>query len=260
MSETKSEVLVERKENGVALVRVNRPEAMNALNLEVRRQLGAAFASFHGDETVRAIVLTGNEKAFAAGADLKEFVDASPIDQMKRRVERYWQAIADTPQPVIAAVNGFALGGGMELAMCADIIIAGEGAQLGQPEVKVGIIPGAGGTQRLTRAIGKYQAMLLCLTGDFITAAEALRMGLVSRVVPDEEVLETAEKMAGRIAKLPPLAVQSAKELVLAGGDASLSAAMTMERKAMQVLFASADKKEAMTAFIEKRKPVLKGA
>jgi enoyl-CoA hydratase/carnithine racemase len=260
MSETKSEVLVERKENGVALVRVNRPEAMNALNLEVRRQLGEAFASFHGDETVRAVVLTGNEKAFAAGADLKEFVDVSPIDQMKRRVERYWQAIADTPQPVIAAVNGFALGGGMELAMCADIIIAGEGAQLGQPEVKVGIIPGAGGTQRLTRAIGKYQAMLLCLTGDFISADEALRMGLVSKVVPDGEVLETAEKMAGRIAKLPPLAVQSAKELVLAGGDASLSAAMTMERKAMQVLFASADKKEAMTAFIEKRKPSFKGA
>jgi enoyl-CoA hydratase/carnithine racemase len=233
---------------------------MNALNLEVRRQLGEAFASFHGDETVRAVVLTGNEKAFAAGADLKEFVDVSPIDQMKRRVERYWQAIADTPQPVIAAVNGFALGGGMELAMCADIIIAGEGAQLGQPEVKVGIIPGAGGTQRLTRAIGKYQAMLLCLTGDFISADEALRMGLVSKVVPDGEVLETAEKMAGRIAKLPPLAVQSAKELVLAGGDASLSAAMTMERKAMQVLFASADKKEAMTAFIEKRKPSFKGA
>ncbi|MCB1438121.1 MAG: enoyl-CoA hydratase/isomerase family protein [Rhodobiaceae bacterium] len=260
MSGSKSEVLVERNENGVAVVRVNRPEAMNALNLEVRRQLGEAFASFHDDENVRAVVLTGSDKVFAAGADLKEFVDTGPIEQMKRRVERYWQAIAETPQPVIAAVNGFALGGGMELAMSADIIIAGEGAQLGQPEVKVGIIPGAGGTQKLTRAVGKYQAMLLCLTGDFISAAEGLRMGVVSKVVPDCEVFETAMKMAERIARLPTLAVQSAKEMVLAGGDASLASALTMERKAMQVLFASADKKEAMTAFIEKRKPVLKGA
>lgn len=252
-------VILERGDDGVALIRLNRPDALNALNLAVREQLRAAFTSLQGDPAVRAIVLTGNDKAFAAGADLKEFVDIDAIEQMKRRVERYWKAIAETPQPVIAAVNGFALGGGLELAMCADIIIAGEGAKLGQPEVKVGIIPGAGGTQRITRAIGKFKAMLLCLTGDMISAREAFDMGLVSKVVADDQVLEEALALARRIAKLPPLAVQSAKEVLLAGADASLDAALVMERKAMQVLFASADKHEAMSAFIEKRKPVLKG-
>jgi enoyl-CoA hydratase/carnithine racemase len=147
----------------------------------------------------------------------------------------------------------------MELAMCADIIIAGEGAQLGQPEVKVGIIPGAGGTQKLTRAIGKFQAMAMILTGDFVSAADAHRMGLVSKVVPDDEVEETALKMARRIAKLPPLAVQTAKETVLAGADAALSSALLLERRAMQVLFASEDKSEAMNAFIDKRKGTFKG-
>ena len=259
MSGSKSEVLVERNENGVAVVRVNRPEAMNALNLEVRRQLGEAFASFHDDENVRAVVLTGSDKVFAAGADLKEFVDTGPIEQMKRRVERYWQAIAETPQPVIAAVNGFALGGGMELAMSADIIIAGEGAQLGQPEVKVGIMPGGSGTQRLMRAIGKYKTMLMVLTGEVFSAREASEMGLVSRVVADGDVVTKAVEMATGLAKLPPIALQLTKEAALQGQDASLATGLSLERKMLWLLFATADKQEGMTAFLEKRSPQFKG-
>jgi enoyl-CoA hydratase/carnithine racemase len=178
---------------------------------------------------------------------------------LRRRSERWWQAVAEVPQPMIAAINGFALGGGLELAMCCDIIIAGEGARLGQPEVNVGIIPGAGGTQRLTRAVGKFQAMRMVLTGEIIAAEEALRMGLVSRVVADAEVYETALKMARRIAKLPPLAVQQAKETVLAGADASLATALSLERKSFQLLFATSDKTEGMQAFLDKRRPEFKG-
>jgi len=178
---------------------------------------------------------------------------------MRRRSERYWQSVARTPQPVIAAINGYALGGGLELAMCCDILIAGEGAQLGQPEVRVGIMPGAGGTQRLTRAIGKFQAMRLCLTGRPVGAAEALAMGLVSQVVPDAEVLDVALKTARDLARLPPLALLQIKEAILAGEDASLETALTLERKAFQLLFASADKREGMQAFFDKRKPDFKG-
>ena len=178
---------------------------------------------------------------------------------IRRHTERWWQAVAEVPQPMIAAVNGFALGGGLELAMCCDIIIAGEGARLGQPEVNVGIIPGAGGTQRLTRAIGKFQAMRMVLTGEMIGAEEALRMGLVSRVVPDAEVYEEALKTAQRIARLPPLAVQQAKEAVLLGADASLPTALALERKGLQLMFATADKTEGMRAFLDKRKPEFKG-
>jgi enoyl-CoA hydratase/carnithine racemase len=253
-------VLVERPEDGVALVRINRPEARNALNMATRKALAAAFEGLHDDASVRAIVLTGNEQAFAAGADLKEFVDADAVDMLRRRAERYWNAIARTPQPVIAAINGYALGGGLELAMCCDIIIAGEGAQLGQPEVRVGIMPGAGGTQRLTRAVGKFHAMRLCLTGRPIVAAEAYQIGLVSQVVPDGEVMAAALEMARDLARLPPLAVMQIKEAILAGQDASLETGLMLERKAFQLLFASADKREGMQAFFEKRQPNFKGA
>jgi enoyl-CoA hydratase/carnithine racemase len=259
MAKTEREVILERPREGVALVRINRPEALNALNLAVREQLGAVFGEIQGDESIRAVVLTGTDKAFAAGADLKEFVDIGAVEQMRRRVERYWRAVADTPQPIIAAISGFALGGGLELAMCADILIAGESAKLGQPEVRVGIIPGAGGTQRLTRAVGKYQSMYMCLSGEFVSAEEALRMGLLSKVVTDGEVEQAALELAGNIAKLPPLAVQQAKEMIIAGADAPLETALVMERRAMQVLFASEDKREGMSAFIEKRKPSFKG-
>lgn len=252
-------VITERPEAATALVRINRPEVRNALNLATRKALAAAFQELHDDSSVRAVVLTGDTQAFAAGADLKEFIDADPIEMLKRRSERYWTAVAETPQPVIAAINGYALGGGLELAMCCDIIVAGEGAQLGQPEVRVGVMPGAGGTQRLTRAVGKFQAMRLCLTGRPIGAAEAFQIGLVSQVVPDDQVLETALKTARDIARLPPLAVQQIKEAIVQGESASLAAAMALERKAFQVLFASGDKREGMQAFFDKRKADFKG-
>jgi len=182
------QVLVERPQDHVAIVRLNRPQQRNALNLELRRRLADAFTRLDDDEEVRAIVLTGAPDVFAAGADIVEFKDATPTEMLKRRSERWWQAIAETRQPVIAAVNGVALGGGLELAMLADIIVAGEGARLGQPEVRVGIMPGAGGTQRLTRAVGKFHAMHMVLTGRLVTAAEAHAIGLVSKVVADGEV------------------------------------------------------------------------
>jgi enoyl-CoA hydratase/carnithine racemase len=258
---TKTEpVLTERPEDGIALVRINRPEARNALDMATRKALAATFEAFHDDPSVRAIVLLGNEQAFAAGADLREFVDAGAVEMLQRRSERYWAAIARTPQPVIAAINGYALGGGLELAMCCDIIIAGESAKLGQPEVRVGIMPGAGGTQRLTRAVGKFQAMRICLTGRPISAAEACQIGLVSQVVSDAGVVDAALEMAREIARLPPLAVMQIKEAILAGQDASLETGLMLERKAFQLLFASADKREGMQAFLEKRPPSFKGS
>ncbi|MBI4190603.1 MAG: enoyl-CoA hydratase/isomerase family protein [Betaproteobacteria bacterium] len=252
-------VLVEYPADGVALVRINRPDARNALNLEVRKSLVKALADAADANNIRAIVLTGNEKSFAAGADIKEMAGAGAIEHMLRGTDKLWRLISSCPKPVIAAVSGFALGGGCELAMTCDIIIAGESARFGQPEVKIGIIPGGGGTQRLTRAVGKYKAMKICLTGDLFGAKEAFDMGLVSEVVADAEVEKRAVEMAKQIAELAPLAVQQIKEVVLAGQDASLDAALRLETKAIQVMFASQDQKEGMAAFIEKRKPKFQG-
>lgn len=252
-------VLVERRAAGVVLVTINRPEALNALNFALRKALAEAFLALHDDPEVRCIVLTGSERAFVAGADLRDFADLDAIALMKRRIERYWNAVAATPQPVIAAVRGYAFGGGLELAMACDIIVAGETAELGQPEIRVGIMPGAGGTQRLTRAVGKYHAMRMCLTGKPVTGREAFAMGLVSEVVPDAEVLETALKLAETIARQPPLAAQAIKEAIVQGADAALGAAMLMERRSFQLTFASADKAEGMAAFLGKRKPEFRG-
>jgi enoyl-CoA hydratase/carnithine racemase len=254
-----SEVLVERPAAGVALVRINRPDARNALNTNVRTLLAEHFREIARDPEVRAVVLTGDERSFAAGADIKEMAGLGTVDQMLRGTHLLWQAIKDCPKPVIAAVNGYALGGGCELAMHADIIIAGEGAQFGQPEVRIGILPGAGGTQRLTRAVGKFNAMKMCLTGEMVSAADALRMGLASEVVPDDQVRTRALELAAKIAKLSPLAVTQIKEVILAGMDASLEAGLMLERKAFQLLFASEDQKEGMAAFLEKREPDFKG-
>lgn len=253
------EVLLERHGDGTATVRINRPAARNALDIATRKKLAEICHELATDETIRAIVLTGNDEAFVAGADIRDMADTGAIGMMKRKAEKWWQAVSDVPQPLIAAINGYALGGGLELAMCCDILIAGKGAKLGQPEVKVGIIPGAGGTQRLTRAVGKYNAMRLVLTGDMISADEARSMGLVSLVVEDDEVYDRALAMARRIAKLPPIAVQQAKEAIIIGMDASLPAALVMERKAMQLTFASRDKSEGMHAFLEKRKAEFTG-
>ncbi|MFZ5556339.1 MAG: enoyl-CoA hydratase-related protein [Pseudomonadota bacterium] len=252
-------VLVERPADGVALVRLNRPDARNALNGELRAQLAETFRALTDDDGVRCIVVAGNDKAFAAGADLKEIQNDGPVEILQRQVLRLWQAIATCPKPIIAAVNGFALGGGCELALHADIIVAGENATFGQPEVKVGIMPGGGATQRLTRAVGKYRAMKMVLTGEPVSGREAAAMGLASEVAPDEKVLPRALELASAIAALPPLAVMQTKEVLLAGADASLYTGLLLERKSFELLFASRDQKEGIAAFLEKRKPKFEG-
>ena len=253
------EVLLERVADGVALVRLNRPDARNALSPGMRERLAAVFRDLATDDTVRCVVLAGSEKVFAAGADVKAMAEMTASAMMLRGSERTWAPLKDFPKPLIAAVNGWALGGGCELAMHADIIVAGEGAKFGQPEIKVGIIPGAGGTQRLTRAVGKFKAMKILLTGEPVTAREAEAMGLVSEVVPDAEVLERALSLARSIAVLPPIAARKIKELVLAGADLALDSALLMERQAFQLMFDTADQKEGMRAFAEKRQPHFQG-
>jgi enoyl-CoA hydratase len=247
------------KDGPVATITLNRPEALNAINRETRLELADIFSDLLDDPDILSIVLTGGDKVFAAGADLKQLVDATPNSEFFKDAARCWKIIAGCPKPVIAAVNGYALGGGCELAMTADIIVAGESAQFGQPEIRVGIMPGAGGTQRLPRAIGKYKAMKLLLTAEMITATEADAMGLVSEVVPDDQTLVRAQALAAKIARMPPVAARAIKETVLAGQDLDLDTGLLIERKAFALLFDTEDQKEGMTAFIEKRKPVYKG-
>jgi len=256
---TAAVVLAEHPADGVGLIRINRPDARNALNLEVRRLLAKHLTEMGDDSAIRCIVITGNDKSFAAGADIKEMAGAGAIEMLLRGTHKLWRTISACPKPVIAAVNGYALGGGCELAMTCDIIIAGEGARFGQPEVKIGIIPGGGGTQRLPRAVGKYKAMRYLLTGDMISAKEASDMGLVSEVVADDEVEKRAIAMAQQIAELSPLAIEQVKECVLRGMDGSLDTGLALETKANQMLFASQDQKEGMAAFIKKRKPRFSG-
>lgn len=253
------EVHVQILDNGVATVRISRPDARNALNTSVRQLLAQHFRVLAEDSRVRAIVLTGGEQCFVAGADIREFAQARPIEMYLRHTELLWGAITCCPKPIIAAVNGFALGGGCELAMHCDLIIAGESARFGQPEVKLGLMPGAGGTQRLIRAVGKFQAMRIALTGCLVTAPEALKIGLVSEVVSDDQTLLRAHEIAAEIAALPPLAVAQIKEVILAGADLPLEAALVIERKAFQLLFDSQDQKEGAAAFLEKRAASFKG-
>jgi len=241
------------QENGVAVVQLHRPEARNALNLELRKALSDTFQQLSQDDAVRVIMITGGEKVFAAGADIKDFTTATTAQMYLRHTEQYWQSLVDCPKPIIAAVNGYALGGGCELAMHADIIIAGQSAKFGQPEVKLGLMPGAGGTQRLLRAIGKFKTMLLVLSGKFITAQEASQMGLVSEVVEDENTIPYALELAQTIASLSPIAIQQIKEVTNLGQDQSLQGALALERKAFQILFDTKDQKEGVNAFFEKR-------
>lgn len=259
MDSAESPLLVTYPSPYVALVQLSRPDARNALNQALRQTLADRFDRFAKNTSIRCVVITGGEKVFAAGADLREIVDCSPVDLYLRHVERLWQAISAFPKPVIAAVNGYALGGGCELAMHADIIVAGKGAVFGQPEIKVGIMPGAGGTQRLARAVGKFQAMKMLLTGMPIGGEAACAMGLASEVVEDDQVLPRALELAAVIAQMPPLAAEQIKEVLLAGLDAPLDAALALERKAFQFLFATADQKEGMQAFFDKRTPVFRG-
>ncbi|SEK16154.1 MULTISPECIES: enoyl-CoA hydratase-related protein [unclassified Variovorax] len=254
-----AEIMVESPAEGVRLLRIHRPEARNALNMAVRRLLVKHIAACSADPGVRCVVLAGDEKAFAAGADIKEMAGAGTVEMMKRGVLDLWRATAASPKPMIAAVRGYALGGGCELAQLCDIIIAGESAKFGQPEIRIGIIPGGGGTQRLTQAIGKHKAMRYLLTGDPFSARDAEAMGLVSEVVADEEVEPHAVAIAARIAAMSPLAVQQIKDVVLRGMDMPLDAALTLETRALHLLFSTQDQKEGMAAFIEKREPVFSG-
>jgi enoyl-CoA hydratase len=252
-------VLLEQPEDGIALIRMNRPEAMNALNNATREELAARFEECMADAAVRVIVITGNEKAFVAGADLKEFAERSTADWAFIDARRTWRVINSCQKPIVAAVNGFALGGGCELALACDIIVAGEGAKMGLPEIGVGVLPGGGGTQRLTRTVGKYKALKMMLTGEWVTGQQASEMGMVSECVPDAEVMDRAMAIARKIAKMPPLSVKLIKEVVLAGQDASLETGMILERRAFEILFSTEDQKEGAKAFIEKRKPEFKG-
>jgi enoyl-CoA hydratase len=253
-----SVVLVER-EPPVGIVLLNRPEALNALNDEVMALLVDALVELDHDDAIRCIVLGGSEKAFAAGADIGQMAEASAMDMYEaRRIDR-WDAIRRIRTPLVAAVSGFCLGGGNELAMACDLIVASETAQFGQPETGLGIIPGAGGTQRLTRAIGKAKAMDVILSGRFLTAEEAERAGLVARVVAREAWLEEAKAVARTIAAKGPIAQRLAKESVSRAYESTLETGLDYERKALYLAFASEDAREGLTAFTEKRKPDFKG-
>jgi enoyl-CoA hydratase len=243
----------------VAHIQLNRPKELNALNLQLMTELKDALKILDADDSVRVIVISGNEKAFAAGADIKQMAGKSAMDMFNTDQFSTWDAIKKTKKPLIAAVSGFALGGGCELVMLCDMIVASESARFGQPEIKIGVMPGAGGTQRLTRAVGKALAMEMVLTGRFITAEEALQAGLINRIVPVDLYLQEAIKLAVEVAALSPLAVKMAKESVLKAFDSSLEEGLHFERKNFYLLFASEDQKEGMQAFIEKRTPIFKG-
>ena len=243
----------------VATIQHNRPKVHNALNLEIMIELADTLEALDNDPSVRSIVLAGSERAFAAGADITEMAGASTIDMLMRDQFARWERIRKIKKPLIAAVSGFALGGGCELMMHCDIIIASETARFGQPEILIGVMPGAGGTQRLTRAVGKALAMEMVLTGRQITAEEALRAGLINKIVPVEYFLEEAQKMAKDIANKPPIGVRLAKEAVLKSFDTTIEMGLEYERKNFYLCFASEDMKEGMSAFIEKRKPEWRG-
>ena len=247
------------KDNNVGVLQLNRPNVLNALTFGLMSELVNGLEELDKDEEVRVIILTGSGRAFAAGADLAEMSQLTPVDLMLGRRFELWDRIRKISKPMIAAVGGYCLGGGNELAMTCDIIIASEAATFGQPEVNVGIIPGAGGTQRLIRVVGKYKAMEMILTGKSISADEAYRVGLANRVVPPESLMEEAKKIAADIASKPPISVRSAKEAILKAQDTTLEAGLDFERKAFYMLFATEDGKEGMRAFLEKRKPNFKG-
>jgi len=253
-----SDTIQVTKEGRVALIRLNRPEALNALNMEMTQAIMKVAAPLDADPDIGCMVLTGSDKAFAAGADIKEMQDRSYQDMLAQNHFNEWEQFGALRTPKIAAVNGFALGGGCEIAMLCDFIIAGEGAKFGQPEIKLGVTAGIGGTQRLTRAVGKAKSMDLNLTGRMMGAAEALDSGLVARVVPDDKVVDEAMEAAETIASYSKPATQIAREAVMRADEMSLAEGLLWERRIFYSLFATEDQKEGMAAFVEKRKPVFK--
>jgi len=243
----------------IALIELNRPKELNALNTQLMAEIRDTLKEFDNDDNIRVVILTGGERVFAAGADIKQMADATAISMLNIDQFSTWDQIKRNKKPIIAAVSGFALGGGCELAMTCDMIIASETAQFGQPEINIGTMPGAGGTQRLTRAIGKGLAMEMVLTGRFITAEEAYRVGLVNKVVPVEVLMQEAVKIAKVIAAKSPIAIKLAKESVVKAFETTLDEGLQFERKNFYLTFASEDQKEGMKAFVEKRAPDFKG-
>jgi enoyl-CoA hydratase len=246
-------------DGGVAVITIDRPRRRNALNLDVKQRLVDAVLALNSDASVRVIILTGAGGYFVAGTDIDEMASMTPTSHTLGATDLVFTTLRQSSKPIIAAVEGYALGGGCELALACDLIVAAVGARFGQPEIKVGIMPGAGGTQRLLRTIGKYQALRMMLTGEPIGAREAFTCGLVSELCPDGEALTRAQAMARTIAAMPPLAVRAIREVVQLGHDAPLDTALLLERKAFQLLFDSADQKEGMHAFLEKRAPQYQG-
>jgi enoyl-CoA hydratase len=240
---------------GICVIQINRPQVLNALSLQTMIEIVEAMESFDRSPDIRCIVIHGNEKAFAAGADIKEMSGAGSMEMLERDQFARWERIRAIKKPIIGAISGFALGGGCELAMNCDMLIASETAQFGQPEINIGVMPGAGGTQRLTRAIGKVRAMEIALTGRMISAREAWRAGLINKVVPVEAYLQEAIALASEIASKAPIAVKLIKESVLKSFSTTLEGGLEFERKNFYLLFASEDQKEGMHAFMEKRKP-----
>ena len=254
-----ADVVLTEVNGKVGLITINRPEALNALNNDVMDGIAKAVEGFEADETIACIVLTGNEKAFAAGADIAFMKDFSYVQNYKSNfITRNWESIASARKPVIAAVSGFALGGGCEVAMMCDIIYASDTAKFGQPEIKLGILPGAGGTQRLPRAVGKAKAMDLCLTARMMDAQEAERAGLVSRVFPADQLLAETLKAAATIAEFSLPVLMMVKESVNQSFESSLSQGVNLERRLFHSVFALEDQKEGMAAFVEKRRPAFK--
>lgn len=252
------ENIIVETQGKVGIIRLNRPQALNALNAALMAEVAQAVAAYEADAGISCLLVTGSEKAFAAGADIKEMAEKSYIDVYLGNFAADWDAVALARKPVIAAVAGFALGGGCELAMMCDLIIAADNAKFGQPEIKLGVIPGVGGTQRLTRAVGKAKAMDLCLTGRMMDAGEAERAGLVARVVPAADLMAEALKAAETIAGMSLPATMAAKEAVNAALETTLAEGIRLERRAFHALFATEDQKEGMAAFIEKRPPQFK--
>jgi enoyl-CoA hydratase len=243
----------------VGIVCINRPKVLNALNLTVMKDLATALEAFDDDDAIRVVLMAGTQRAWAAGADIGDMADASVIEMYRRDQFAQWERIKKIKKPIVAAVSGFALGGGCELMMHCDIIIAARSAKIGQPEINLGVMPGAGGTQRLTRAVGKATAMDVVLSGRFLSAKEACDAGLVSRVVPDEHWYSEALRVAHHVATKAPIALQLAKESVLKSQEMPLSEGLEYERKLFYMLFATDDQREGMTAFLEKRPPEFTG-